>query len=96
MVTLMNFNTAMNEVYTTSQLSRPSWGVNECITKGSAIVDVPYYEEDGVTVRYTMPEPFSGNVRYKDGEFTKYEPTDEDKAADDWFYWFPTPPNGES
>lgn len=91
----MNYHMAMNEVYTTSQLSRAAWGINECVFKGSVEIMIPDYDDAG-NVRFTMPQMYNGNVKYNDGDLSAYEPTDEDITADDWYYWYPTPPDGES
>lgn len=85
----MNYRTAMQEVYTTSQMARPSWPAGNYIFSGSFTQNVPHYDTDGTTVLYTLPENFTGTILNSSGTMSVYSPTDEDKAATDWDYWNP-------
>lgn len=86
----MNYHVAMQEVYTTSQLTRPSWGASTFIFMGIFSQDAPYYDADGTTVLYTLPTRYSGVILSSDGVLSAYTPSEEDSSATDWDYWNPS------
>lgn len=84
---MMDYINATNEVYTWNQLTRPSWGPLEFITRGSMVVEVPQFI-DG-ELHGTTEQEYVGVVCHKNMEtFQPYVPSPEDEAADDWEYWF--------
>jgi len=90
MASKMNYHMAMQEAYTTSNVTRTSWEGNTYVWKGSFLWDKPFYEDDGVTVAYTLPFLYAGYIKKVDGVDTVYTPTEDDESATDWDYWNPT------
>lgn len=84
---MMDYINATNEVYTWNQLTRPSWGPLEFITRGSMIEEIPHFI-DGEMHGSEMKE-YSGVICHKDMDTRQpYIPSEEDKDAKDWIYWF--------